>query len=398
MRPEGHLRRSVARCLAVVVSAAAGALAAAPANAAVTGSARPSVVAGHSTASDARQVAKSVALTGVSCSQPRQCLAVGYRGKHFRPPAIAESWNGARWRLTAPPPLRGPISADCVSPSFCLAIGIAQKAPGSGATATWNGSSWKVRPGRPPSVIGRLSCVSPKFCMNSGAGGLTELWNGKSWRDLSAPEPSGTTDINLSGVSCTSPRFCMAVGVYTTDPDSIVPQTVAETWNGSAWKLISSPTHKPTSAFNDVSCTSSQHCVAIGAFFTAARPTFRAHNIAGLWDGTSWHVMRLPGAVGFPQGFDNLNQGPDSISCATASRCMAVGSFLNARTRMRDSVAIAWNGAKWRLTKLRGPRSGIADVSCPSQNRCIAVGHDGNRALAERWDGTTWKLLRTPSV
>jgi hypothetical protein len=26
------------------------------------------------------------------------------------------------------------------------------------------------------------------------------------------------------------------------------------------------------------------------------------------------------------------------------------------------------------------------------------VGHDGNRALAERWDGTTWTLLRTPSV
>jgi hypothetical protein len=278
MHPEGNLRRSVARCLAVVVSAAAGVLAAAPANAAVTGSARPSVVTGHSTASDARQVAKSVALTGVSCSQPRQCLAVEYRGKHFLPPAIAESWNGARWRLTAPPPLRGPISADCISPSFCLAIGIAQKAPGSGATATWNGSRWKVRPGRPPSVIGRLSCVSPKFCMNSGAGGLTELWNGRSWRDLSGPEPSGTTDINLSGVSCTSPTFCMAVGVYTTDPDSIVPQTVAETWNGSAWKLISSPTHKLTSAFNDVSCTSSQHCVAIGAFFTAAANLPRAQH------------------------------------------------------------------------------------------------------------------------
>jgi hypothetical protein len=323
---------------------------------------------------------------------------VGYRGKQFRPPAIAESWNGARWRLTAQPPLRGPISTDCVSPSFCLSIGISQQAADKGATATWNGSTWKLSHGRQPSVIGRLSCVSAKFCVNSGAAGLTELWNGRSWRDLSAPVPPGTTDFNLTGVSCTSPTFCMAVGAYTTDPDSIVPQTVAETWNGSAWKLIPSPTHKRTSAFNDVSCTSSQHCVAIGGFFTAARPTYRASNIAGVWNGTSWNVMRLPGPVGFPHGFDNLNQGPDSISCATAKRCMAVGSFLNARTRMRDSVAIAWNGSKWLLTELRGPKSGIADVSCPSPNSCIAVGRNGTRALAERWDGTSWTLLRTPSV
>ena len=398
MRPEVNLRRSVARCLAVIVSAAAGALAAAPADAAVTGSARPRVVARHTMASDARQVARRAALTGVSCSQPRQCLAVGYRGRHFRPPAIAESWNGVRWRL-APPPLRAPISVDCVSPSFCLAVGIAETKPGSGATATWNGSNWNVRRGLPPSAVGRLSCVTPKFCIDIGVAGITQLWNGRSWHSQAMPEPPGSTDFTLSGVSCTSTKFCMAVGAYTTDPDSLSPQTVAESWDGQAWKLIPSPTHKQTSAFNDISCISPKHCVAIGGFFTAARPSYKAYNVAALWDGTSWHVMRLPGAVGFPHGFDNLNQGPDSISCATASRCMAVGSFLNARTRMRDSVAIAWNGAKWRLTKLRGPKSGIADVSCPSPNRCIAVGHDGTRALAERWDGgASWTLLRTPSV
>jgi len=241
--------------------------------------------------------------------------------------------------------------------------------------------------------------VSPKFCINVGVGGFTTLWNGQSWRELHAPQPPGTTDISLSGVSCTSTTFCMAVGAFTTDPDSIVPQTLAETWNGSTWKLIGSPTHNLTSAFNDVSCTSPTHCTAIGAFFTSQEhDNYRAFNVAGLWDGASWHVMRLPGAIGFPEGPDNLNQGPDSISCATASRCMAVGSFENARTRLPDSVAIAWNGTKWQVTKLPGPRTGIADVSCPSANRCIAVGHDRNRALAERWNGTSWTLLRTPAV
>ncbi len=146
----------------------------------------------------------------------------------------------------------------------------------------------------------------------------------------------------------------------------------------------------------DVSCGRAD--VAAGGFFTSGRPAYKACNVAAPWDGTASHVMRLPGAAGFPAGYDHLNQGPASISHATARTCMAAGSFVNARTRRPDSVAIAWNGTKWRLTKLRGPRSGIADVSCPLAHRCIAVGHAGRRTLAERRDGTSWTVMKTPGI
>ena len=324
-------------------------------------------------------------------------MAVGYTGRRDRRPAIAESWNGTRWKLTAPPPLRAPLWNDCLSPSFCLAEGLATT-PGSAATAAWNGMSWKLRHGLPPATVGPLSCVTPKFCIDIGVAGLTQLWNGRSWHSLATPQPAGSTDFDLSGVSCTSTTFCLAVGAYTTDPDALLPQTVAEIWNGSAWHLIASPTHTLTSSFSDVSCITPQHCVAVGAFFSHQRPIYTASNIAALWNGTAWHVTRLPGPVGFPTGLDHLIQGPGSISCGTASSCMAVGSFVNGRTRLPDSVAIVWNGTRWRLTKLAGPRSGIADVSCPRANECVAVGRAGSGTLAERWNGASWTLLKTPSV
>lgn len=353
--------------------------------------------ASASAATSGPQAARTAALTGVSCGGAGRCLAVGFAGTGFRPPALAESWNGARWRLAAQPHLRSPVSVDCVSPSFCVAIGIANSG-GKGATAVWNGTRWTAGHGTAPVAIGALSCASKTFCVDAGVAGPLQQWNGASWQNMTLPRPPGSTDFTLSGVSCPSAGFCMAVGASTTDPDSLIPQTVAETWNGSSWQLIPSPTHTKTSSFSAVSCTSSSHCVAVGAFFTAARPTYQAFNVAAVWNGTTWQVTRLPGPVGFPYGFDHLSQGPESISCATATSCMTVGSFTNARTRQPDSVAIAWNGAKWQLTSLAGPRTGIVSVSCPLANRCMAVGRNGKSTLAERWNGTRWTLLSTPRV
>jgi hypothetical protein len=244
-------------------------------------------------------------------------------------------------------------------------------------------------------VFGPLSCVSPTFCMDAGFGGNTLTWNGKAWRELPTPKPAGSTDFNLSGVSCTSASFCMAVGWNAKDPDGIIHQTVAETWNGSAWKIIPSPAHKQESTFKDVSCSTAQHCMAIGSFFIHRRPTFTAFNIAGLWIGKGWTVMHLPGAVGDPFGFDLGNQGLASISCATSSSCMAAGSFVKFGTQQPGSLAIAWNGTRWRLTTPRGPKGGVADVSCAAATRCIAVGHAGIAAMAQRWNGTSWTLMKT---
>ncbi len=45
-----------------------------------------------------------------------------------------------------------------------------------------------------------------------------------------------------------------------------------------------------------------------GPSFTSDRPAYKACNVAATWDGTAWHVMRLPGAARFPAGYDHLNR------------------------------------------------------------------------------------------
>src|SRR5204863_967567 len=61
-----------------------------------------------------------------------------------------------------------------------------------------------------------------------------------------------------------------------------------------------------------------------------------------------------------------------------------------------------WNGTKWTLQPVPRPpgmdTSPLAAVSCSGISACVAVGSEArladgtHQALAERWDGTTWRL------
>jgi len=70
----------------------------------------------------------------------------------------------------------------------------------------------------------------------------------------------------------------------------------------------------------------------------------------------------------------------ESVSCATAQMCVALGS-----------TPIFWNGARWKHSK---PLAMDArHVSCPTVNFCMAVGAttDGfERGGAARWNGKKW--------
>ena len=104
------------------------------------------------------------------------------------------------------------------------------------------------------------------------------------WKIVSSPDTSPSQNNILAGVSCDGPAECVAVG-HSAGSNF---QTLVESWNGSAWSIVSSP--NPTSlpgAYGDslhaVSCTSSTACVAVGADNAVS-----SHNVVTLiesWDG-----------------------------------------------------------------------------------------------------------------
>lgn len=344
------------------------------------------------------QKAQKRSLTNVACTSTHHCIAIGRIGTAAFPPSLAEAWNGSHWRRIASPGVEGPVGLDCLGSSFCL-VGGADFGKGQSDSSVWNGKRWKVTHNVDAPGFNQISCVTRKSCVTVGFGGALVSWNGAKWQFFkNVPEPKDVNDFQLTGVSCTTVKFCLAVGFFTTLDQDTTTQTVAEMWDGTAWHLLSSPSGNVDSTFNAVSCVSPAHCMVVGSITTrrSSADAVTAASIAALWDGKTFHVTHLPGPLGNPFGPDLGNRGLQAISCPTASRCMAVGNFGARRTKPLGGIAVAWNGTKWQLTKLRGKVGGLNDVSCPAADDCITVGGSGNHNMSQRWNGKSWTLLTTP--
>lgn len=112
--------------------------------------------------------------------------------------------------------------------------------------------------------------------------------------------------------------------------------------------------------FSSISCASSTFCMAVGSAATR-------------WNGKAWTP---PQAV---TGGGVLS----SVSCPTSTFCLAVGTLGD------QGVAASWTRGVWSRVRVIDPDGTLAAVSCPSTVFCMAVG-----AAAISWNGTEWS---TPS-
>jgi len=144
-------------------------------------------------------------------------------------------------------------------------------------------------------------------------------------------------------------------------------------------------------------------CVAIG--YGEFDPTLWVQPIVStVFNGTSWTG---PTTIA---GVDSLL----GVACATASRCVAVGSASNDEN-LADGVATTFNGTTWSSPAVVLPGvwidegndsrygyfSTFQSVSCPTASTCVAtgLGYDATsssyQALSATLIGTTWS---TPIV
>jgi hypothetical protein len=245
-----------------------------------------------------------------------------------------------------------------------------------------------------------VSCTSSSFCMavgNSTGTTLTESWNGTVWSVLSSPNPSSIAD-SLTSVSCTSPTDCVAVG-YSYNTAS-TPQDLVESWDGTTWSVVSAPVFAgDNSSFNSVSCTTATDCVAVG--FSQASSGFDPPNmpLVESWDGTIWSVDSTPSPEYNSSFFS-------SVSCASSTSCMAVGQTTECLVVKGNPSCItgqilveSWDGTSWSIgtTPNEDTSDGLSGVSCTSSGSCVAMGLSGSVALVESWNGMTWSVVHGPS-
>ena len=271
----------------------------------------------------------SATLNGVSCSAPRACTAVGdYFGAGQRELPLAERWSGGQWRLQAfprPPATThgGELSGvSCPAAGNCVATGWYFTRSGSGSAsfiATWNGTRWQVQPAPGPAHAGHLmgvSCVSPRACVAVGDHG-TAIWNGTIWRYAPVAAPAGAQVLALNGVSCVLASACAAVGSYFSPAGG--PLTLAETWNGSAWRFRPSPNPaaQGRNQLNTVSCTAPSACTAVGV--ESASDFTPPGGFAETWNGTTWRLQPVPAPAGA------VMSELFGVSCPAPGSCTAVG-------------------------------------------------------------------------
>ena len=234
----------------------------------------------------------------------------------------------------------------------------------------------------------------------------------------------------LNGVSCAAPANCTAVGNYylTTSGPQL---TLIERWDGSAWRVERSPTAGLDGTLDSVSCPSASSCTAVGSLVLGwngtswkvelASSPFSSVSCAapdscmavgvtsggqpeyGYWDGTSWSLGPMPEP---PHPAQSITLA--AVACSGPSFCLAVGDYtygvgaMPSPTSRDKTLAERWNGSTWTVIRSVNVAhwNQLSAVSCTSPRACTAVGSSASEqfALAERWDGSTWAVQRVPDV
>jgi hypothetical protein len=350
-------------------------------------------------------------LVDVSCTSATACSTVGEDSAGFgqNPDSLAERWNGSAWSTQAVVNPELPIedelkSVSCSSNTLCVGAGknlFAEK----GFAEVWNGTSWTVASSF-SGEMRKISCTA-EGCVAVGVkGAAAETWlltqTGGAWIVMAtAPAiPAGATESALAGVSCSSGSACTAVGSYKGPEGTYHP--LVERWNGSAWTLQSAPDPAEGNARNAmlaVGCSGPWFCMTVGE--AAGKP------VAEVWNGSSWTTTSAPPIPSGAKGATLVG-----IACGSAKACMAVGdSYEGVGTE--KALAERWNGTKWAIVATPTPAGtkgfvDLTDVSCLSPNACFTVGYSAPeqsggvpaslKTVAESWDGTEWTVLTTPNL
>ena len=349
----------------------------------------------------------------MSCTSPTVCTAVGDSRPSTTEQSLIEHWDGIRWSIQ---PIANPAGAvqsrlwavSCSSATACTAVG-----------------GYTVR---------NCSCdIGPTYY--PGAQTLTERWNGTSWSSQRNPTPAGASGF-AAGVSCSSSSACVAVGSYSPAGSPYATDlALAERWDGNRWSI--QPTLAPNGSLRSASCPTKTVCTAVGSYTSTGGTEA---TLAERENGTKWSIQRTTNLAGASQS--DLT----SVSCASSTICIAVGSYTKTGGRSRTLAerwngigwssqripdvglltglscasatacvavgaalvghVVSWNGARWSLHAIPKPAGAsqlhLNDVSCSAPTACIAVGSSvmasGRIELpsAERWNGTSWSIQPTP--
>ena len=351
-------------------------------------------------------------LTSVSCVDSTFCTAVGRyidSSVSGANQTLTMKWDGSSWSTVSSPNIgsgnNSLWSVSCSSATLCIAAGEYVLAGYVTLTMEWDGTTWSTvsspNRGSLSNILNEVSCLPSGTCVAVGnfkeylssplvpfAQTLAMTWNGSAWTTAITPN-SGAMNNELVSVSCVSDSFCFAVGTY---DNGMGDGTFITKWDGTTWNIVPSPNDPAYSSYlSAVSCVSTTACTAVGYANGPYRETFWME-----WDGTSWTIITGSPNIGA------YNNELKSVSCVSATLCTAVGSYDNGSEY--QSLIVTRDGGTWSTPSSPNVWNELRSVSCVSavSVSCIAVGYayngSVNQTLTLKFDGATWAIVSSPNA
>jgi hypothetical protein len=156
--------------------------------------------------------------------------------------------------------------------------------------------------------------------------------------------------------------------------------------SAAAWVTQSAlaPALVDNGVLSSVSCLAPAPCVAVGSFVSASGAD---RSLIEIRRGRQWSIQASP----VPPGAGDTELS--AVACAAKRSCLAVGS--DVLTNGKVTLAERWNGSSWSILRTINPiRAGgqLSGLSCSSARFCMAVGSGPRGTLIERWSGSRWSL------
>jgi len=269
-------------------------------------------------------------LRSVACTSASDCWAVGYvtpNGGATQP--LIEQGTDSGWTTVSSPSPSGSTdtelySVTCASSGNCWAVGYNTAPTGGSQTLIEqdSGSGWSIVSSPNPAGVHGIflygvTCVGPSECWAVGSAGsqtLIEQETGGGWTIVPGATPPDSAGAQLVSVSCVSDGDCWAVGY------SQALQVLIEEDTGSGWNIVDSPdiTAAVSSQLEGVTCDGAGDCWAVGDYSTADGAS---EPLLFQEAGSGWIAASNPNSPGGAE-----NSALDSVTCASATACWAVGS------------------------------------------------------------------------
>jgi hypothetical protein len=143
------------------------------------------------------------------------------------------------------------------------------------ACQSWTGGAQPPSPGTTFNALQGVSVISAcdawavgfEFSGSGTEQTLIEHWDGSAWKVVSSPDPGSNTNV-LTSVRAVSATCSWAVGSYS---DSAGYKTLILHWNGTKWRRVPSPNSSaPVNSLAAVAAASRTDVWAVGSFGNGA--------------------------------------------------------------------------------------------------------------------------------